>query len=101
MIKPYECSQCGSTDFLDTGPGQVRCSYCGSLFRVLTDEPKLTILKGAKVIFGKNANIEIHGDMEVQDGADVDVQGNVQLIKGGQKRAFKLELIEKGQVPYK
>jgi len=96
MIKIYECTQCGSTDFNDAGMHQVRCSHCGSLYKVLTDEPKLTILKGANVVFGKNANIEIHGDVEIQDGADVDIQGKIVLVKGKQKRVFGLELIRKG-----
>jgi DNA-directed RNA polymerase subunit RPC12/RpoP len=97
MYKVYECTQCGSTDFDDAGFQRVRCSHCGSLFKVITDDPKLTILKGANVVFGKNANVEIHGDVEIQPGADVDIQGNVQLVQGGQKRVFKLELLEKGQ----
>jgi DNA-directed RNA polymerase subunit RPC12/RpoP len=95
-IKLYECSQCGSTDFEDAGPQRARCSHCGSLFKVLTDEPKLTILKGANVVFGKNANVEIHGDVEIQDGADVDIQGKILLVKGSQKRIFDLKLINKG-----
>jgi DNA-directed RNA polymerase subunit RPC12/RpoP len=95
-LKPYECSQCGSTSFDDAGIRQVRCSQCGSLFKVLTDEPKLTILKGANVVFGKNANVEIHGDVEIQGGADVDIQGKILLVKGTQKRIFYLKLIRKG-----
>ena len=95
-VKPYECSQCGSTSFDDAGFRQVRCSHCGSLFKVLTDDPTLTINKGARVIFGKNAQVEIRGDMEVQDGANVDIQGKVVLVKGKQKRIFQLKLIEKG-----
>jgi DNA-directed RNA polymerase subunit RPC12/RpoP len=95
-IKPYECTQCGSTAFEDASSRQVRCSHCGSLFKVLTDEPKLTILKGANVVFGKNANVEIHGDVEIQDGADVDIQGKILIVKGKQKRVFDLKLIKKG-----
>jgi len=93
MIKPYECAQCGSTDFEDSGIKRVRCAHCGSLFEVLTDESTLTINKGARVIFGKNANVEILGDMEVQDGADVDIDGQLILKKGRQKKLFRLELI--------
>jgi DNA-directed RNA polymerase subunit RPC12/RpoP len=92
-MKLYECSQCGSTNFEDAGSQQVRCSHCGSLFKVLTDEPKLTILKGANVVFGKTANVEIHGDVEIQDGADVDIQGKIVLVKGQQKRVFDLKRI--------
>ncbi len=96
MIKLYECTQCGSTDFTESGFHQVKCSHCGSLYKVLTDEPKLTILKGANVVFGKNANVEVHGDVEIQDGADVNIQGKIVLVKGKQKKVFGLELIRKG-----
>ncbi len=82
MIKLYECSQCGSTDFDDAGPKRARCAHCDSLYEVLTNEPKLVINKGAKVVFGKNANVEIRGDVEIHDGADVDIQGKVILVKG-------------------
>jgi uncharacterized Zn finger protein len=96
MEKLFECTQCGSTDFEEAGSRQVRCSHCHSLYQVITDEPKLTILKGANVVFGRNANIEIHGDVEIQDGAEVDIQGKILLVKGQQKKVFKLELLEKG-----
>ncbi len=96
MIKPYECTQCGSTEFEDHGAKRVRCSHCGSLFQVLTDEPKVVISKGANVVFGKTANVEIRGDMEVEDGAKVDIEGKVTVRKGGQQREFKLKLIRKG-----
>ena len=96
MEKLFECSQCGSTDFVDAGSRQVRCSHCHSLYQVITDEPKLTILKGANVVFGKNANVEIRGDVEIQDGAEVEIQGRILLVKGQQKKIFKLKLLEKG-----
>ncbi len=96
MEKLFECTQCGSTDFDDAGSRKVRCSHCHSLYQVLTDEPKLTILKGANVVFGKNAIVEIHGDVEIQEGADVDIQGKILLVKGEQKRIFNLKLISKG-----
>jgi rubredoxin len=93
MLKNYECTQCGSTDFEDAGFRRVRCAHCGSLYEVLTDDPKLTILPGADVIFEKGADVEIHGDVEVQPGAKVDVQGKITLLKGNQKRSFQLRLI--------
>ena len=96
-IQPYECSQCGATDFEDAGLRQVRCCHCGSLFKELSDEPKLTILKGANVVFGRSANVEIRGDVEIQDGADVDIQGKIVLVKGTQKRFFNLALVRKGK----
>ena len=96
MIKPYECTQCGSTDFDDAGTKRVRCAHCGSLFEVLIGEPILTINKGANVIFGKNANVEIRGDVEIQDGAKVDIQGKITVVKGKKKQEFNLKLIQSG-----
>jgi len=101
MIKPYECTQCGSTDFNDAGTRRMRCAHCGSLFEVLTGEPTLTINKGANVTFGKNANVEIRGDIEIQSGANVDVQGKVVMVKGNKKQEFKLKLVQAGGEPSK
>jgi DNA-directed RNA polymerase subunit RPC12/RpoP len=97
MIKPYVCTQCGSTDFEEAGAKRVRCTHCGSLFRLLTGEPSLVINKGAKVVFGRNANVEIRGDIDVQSGADVDIQGKVTVLKGKKQQEFKLELIQAGK----
>lgn len=94
MIKPYECTQCGSTDFEDVEKGRVRCSHCGSLFQVLTKEPKVVINKGANVVFGRNANVEICGDIDIESGADVDIQGKVTVLSDGKKQQFTLKKIE-------
>jgi hypothetical protein len=94
MIKPYECTQCGSTNFEDVNGFRVRCTFCGSLFEVLSADPKLVIRQGARVVFGKNANVEISGNMQIEDGADVELQGKVTLVKGNQKQLFKLKLVE-------
>lgn len=94
MIKPYECTQCGSTNFEDVSPKRVRCTHCGSLFQLITNEPTLVINKGANVVFGKSANVEIRGDIEVADGANVDVQGKVTVLKGGRPQKFQLKLIQ-------
>ncbi len=83
MIKPYECTQCGSTDFEDVELKRVRCTSCGSLFEVLTKEPKVVINKGANVVFGKNAN--------------VDVQGKVTVLSDGKQGQFKLKRIKEGE----
>ena len=96
-IKPYECTQCGSTSFEDISSKRVRCSHCGSLFQLITNEPTLVIKKGANVTFGKNAQVEIRGDIEINDGAKVDIQGKVEVLKGGQKQEFTLKLIQEGE----
>jgi DNA-directed RNA polymerase subunit RPC12/RpoP len=93
MIKLYECTQCGGTDFEDVAAKRVRCTHCGSLFKVLTNEPSVVINKGANVVFGKNANVEIRGDMAIENGANVDIQGKVTVLKGKKQQQFKLELI--------
>ena len=94
MIKPYECTQCGSTNFEDVGVKRVRCIYCGSLFQLLTREPTLVINKGANVIFGANSIVETHGDIDVQDGAKVEIQGKVTMLRGNKKQVFRLKLLE-------
>jgi hypothetical protein len=96
MIKPYEGTQCGSTDFEDAGVRRVRCIHCGSLFQLLTNEPKLVINKGANVTFAKGADVEIRGDIEVESGANVEVQGKVTVLRGKKKQAFSLKLIQAG-----
>ncbi|MGB7537845.1 MAG: hypothetical protein WBM17_04840 [Anaerolineales bacterium] len=96
MIKPYECTQCGSTDFEDVGAKRVRCTHCGSLFQLLTGEPTLVINRGANVIFGKHADVEIRGDIDVQSGANVDIQGKVTVLKGKKKQVFSLKLLKAG-----
>jgi hypothetical protein len=96
MVKPYECTQCGSTDFEDSGPKRIRCTHCGSLFQLLTGDPSLVINKGANVVFNKHADVEIRGDIEVQSGANVDIQGKVTVLKGKKKQAFTLKLLKAG-----
>lgn len=98
-ITPYECTQCGSTEFDQAGAKRVRCRHCGSQFQVLTDEPTLVISKGANVVFGKNANVEIRGDLDIEDGAKVDIEGKITVLKGGKQREFKLKLISDEQGP--
>ena len=94
MIKIYECTQCGSTDFEGIAIRRVRCTSCGSLYEVLTKEPKVVINKGANVVFGKNANVEVRGDIEVASGAKVDVQGKVTVLSDGKQQQFTLKRID-------
>ncbi len=94
MIKPYECTQCGATEFDDISVNKVRCAYCGSLFAVTKKEPTLFINNGANVTFGKNANVEVRGDIEIEKGANVDIQGKVTVLKGREQKAFSLTLIK-------
>lgn len=90
MKKPLECSQCGATDFEDISAERVRCAFCGSLFQLPGIDSKLIISKGARVVFGKGSDVEIHGGVEVQPGAEVDFQGKVEIRRGNQKQEFNL-----------
>lgn len=92
----YECTQCGSTEYEEAGSKRVRCAHCGSLYEVLTDEPNVVISQGADVVFGKNAQVEIRGDLEIEDGAKVNIEGKVTVLKNGKQREFKLKRIKDG-----
>ncbi|HCS39060.1 MAG TPA: hypothetical protein DIW44_05675 [Anaerolineaceae bacterium] len=94
MMKPYECTQCGSTDFEDINLKKVRCVYCGSLFHLLKNEPTLSINDGANVVFGKTANVEVRGDIQIEKGARVDILGKVTVLKGKKQQEFSLKLIK-------
>jgi uncharacterized Zn finger protein len=97
MIELYECTQCGATDFEEAGGRKVRCTHCGSLFEMLTDDPALIILKGANVTFTKNARVEVRGDVEIEGGANVNIDGEVTLVKGKKKKKFELRLLRAGK----
>jgi hypothetical protein len=47
------------------------------LFNNNYDDPAVIIGKGANIIIGKTANVEIKGDLEIQEGANLDIQGQV------------------------
>jgi hypothetical protein len=83
-LQVYECTQCGATDFEALAAARVRCAYCGSLFERIEAAPKLTIRKGANVVFGPHAQVEVRGGVEIEPGARVDIQGRVVLV-GGEK----------------
>ena len=95
MITAFECSQCGSTEFEEIKKRKVRCAHCGSLFQVITNTPVVTISEGANVVFGRTANVEIKGDMEIEKGAKVEILGKVTVLEGKQPKEFKLKLIKK------
>jgi hypothetical protein len=99
MIKPYECTQCGSTEFKEIAQDRIQCSFCASLFEVLRKDPQLRINNGARVIFGEHANVEIRGNMEIEKGADVEIQGKITLVKGIGNGEFTLNLIQGKRQP--
>jgi hypothetical protein len=97
MITAFECSQCGSTKFEEVENRKVRCAYCGSLFQIVTNAPVVVISKGANVVFGRNADVEIRGDLEVKNGANVEISGKVTVLEGNQKKDFRLKWIKESK----
>lgn len=85
MLKSH-CTQCGSTDFQKEGTEFLRCAYCNSLFKMLPSEnqsggPKVIIGKGANVVFGKTSNVIIRGELIIENGANVQFLGKLDIIK--------------------
>ena len=84
-IKNFKCLQCGGSDFNRQKENLVRCAYCNSLYDVpekfFAGQGNVVIGKGAKVTFGKNANVIIHGSLEIEGGAEVDFQGKITLVE--------------------
>ncbi len=77
MPEIFECEQCGSTSFEELNTNQIKCSYCGTIYKKHSGEPAVVIGKGANVVVGKKGNVEIKGGLEIQSGANFDVQGQV------------------------
>ncbi len=96
-IKNFKCPQCGSSDFNRQKDNLVRCAYCGSLYEVperfFANRGNVVIQNGAKVTFGKNANVLIHGSLEIENGAEVDILGKITLVEKGDDK--KIELARK------
>lgn len=90
-FKGYKCSQCGAKDFEEEGEDKLRCVYCKSLFFIEKgrDDFGVTIEKGAKVIFEPTADITILGSLEIEDGAEVVLDGKIKLIERGSEDKIK------------
>ncbi len=87
MGKRFECTQCGSTQFDKIDETKLKCVYCKSLYEIPRIDkkgefvPQVIIKKGANVVFGKNSNVEIRGDLIVEDGAHVSFLGKLTLVE--------------------
>lgn len=84
----YQCTQCGSTDFIKEEFNRLRCSHCKTLYKIKFDNRKsgnanVVIKKGADVVFGKNAKVLIKGGMLIEEGAKVEFLGELELIEKG------------------
>lgn len=94
-ITNFKCTQCGSSDFEQEGEDKLRCTYCSSLYEVEKPPKKakkssgVTIMKGAKVRFGKNANVTIKGGLTIQEGADVEFNGKITLVEKSEDKKIE------------
>lgn len=88
-IKNFECTQCGAVDFTEEGDSKLRCVYCRSLFLKQEERSansRIRIKKGAKVVFRSSANVIIRGELNIEDGAEVEFNGTILLLKKGSKK---------------
>ena len=90
-FKGYNCSQCGAKDFEEEGKDKLRCSYCKSLYFIekTSSDSGVTIEKGAKVVFEPTADITIMGTLEIEEGAEVVLDGKIKLIEKGSADKIK------------
>jgi len=77
MPEIFLCQQCGSNSFEEVNTKQIECAHCGTKYKKTSDDPAVIINKGANIVIGKTANVEIRGDVEIQEGANLDIQGQV------------------------
>jgi len=80
-IEPFRCVHCGATRFQEDAEGLLHCSYCRSTYRRKADDaPRLVIAAGANVVIGRAARVRVDGDVRVEQGAYLEVQGELQLV---------------------
>lgn len=95
----FTCSQCGAPDLERSGEGKLRCPFCGSIYSYAVKGPTVVIKKGANVVFGKSANVVIKGGLEIEDGANVQMDGKITLLERASEEAItaaKLKLQQPG-----
>jgi DNA-directed RNA polymerase subunit RPC12/RpoP len=83
-MKKCQCSQCGSTEFLQEGTEFLRCVHCNSLFRMMKPAKpasKVIIGKGANVVFGSLGKVTIGGELIIESGANVSFLGELDVIQ--------------------
>lgn len=87
-MQAHRCGHCGGVDLQWTSDTDVTCRHCRTRYRkVPKAQPKVVIRKGANVVFGKNAKVTVRGGMEIENGANVRVDGDLE---------FELEVVELG-----
>jgi uncharacterized Zn finger protein len=91
-MQKYECTQCGSHELTELEDNKIKCSYCGTVFRVKgeqTEQPKVIIGKGANVVFGKSSNVTIKGGVKIEGGANVEFHGKLEILEKGDEEKIR------------
>ncbi|MBS2028460.1 MAG: hypothetical protein JST54_11190 [Deltaproteobacteria bacterium] len=88
MLEKLKCTQCGATAFDELPDNRLRCQYCQTLYvrrneAAPSSGAHVIIGKGAKVVFGASAKVVIRGGLEIEDGADVQINGSLELVEPG------------------
>ncbi len=87
-MQAHKCGHCGGGELEWKSDSEVVCTHCRTRYRkVPKAKPKVVISKGANVVFGPNAKVTVRGGMEIEEGANVRVEGELE---------FELEIIELG-----
>jgi|SRR4030095_16185725 len=91
-LEKFECSQCGSHDYEEPEKGKIKCAYRGTIFRTKEEpakSPKVIIGKGANVVFGEKSNVTIKGGVKIDEGANVQFLGKLEVIELGDEEKIK------------
>jgi hypothetical protein len=87
-MQAHKCGHCGGGELEWKSDTDVVCLHCRTRYRkVPKAQPKVVISKGANVVFGPNAKVTVRGGMEIEEGANVRVEGDLE---------FELEIVELG-----
>lgn len=80
-IERFQCVHCGASRFKPEPDGLLRCSYCRSTYRRKAEQQAtLVIAPGANVVIGRDARVQVGGRVLVEQGAHVEVHGELQLV---------------------
>lgn len=91
-LEKFECTQCGSSDYESLPDSKIKCSYCGTVFKIKdkkAEQPKVIIKKGANVIFGEKSHVTIKGGVSIEEGANVSFLGMLEIVEKGDEEKIK------------
>ena len=92
-LKHFKCSECGAHEMRPEDDRRMRCAFCGARFErpapAVEQGPKVIIRGNAKVHIGKSAHVEIRGGLAVQDGATLEIEGDLKLLEPGDAEKIK------------